>query len=266
MSAGASWGISEGKGVAEEPHVIAADAVITLDKAFPQVLREAGVVVAGERIAGAGELADIRRQFGELRVERQRGALLPGLVNAHTHLELSDRSAEGLKAASFPQWVAKLMAGGPRAEQLEGAVRAAVRHGAAESLRAGVTTIGEISRQAACTRDELAALGRPGGRGVPRVVSFGEVLGLGKMRARAAGLIEAAAAGVNQMTGDGLPAIRRGISPHAPYTVEGPVLRACLRAAIVKGLAMTMHLAEVADEAAFLEELSGSLGREWTVM
>jgi aminodeoxyfutalosine deaminase len=249
-----------------DPIVIAADAVIALDAALPKVLSNAGVVVAGERIAGVGELADLRRQFGILTVQRERGVLLPGLVNAHTHLELSDRSAEELRAGSFPEWVANLMAGRPPTEQLEGASREAVRKGVAESLRAGVTTIGDISRQAAATRGELATLGGPAGGGVPRVVSFGEVLGLGKLRARAEGLIAAAAAGTDQMTAGGLPLLRRGISPHAPYTVEGPVLRACLRKAIVKRLPLAMHLAEVVDEGAFLEELSGSLGREWEVM
>ena len=69
--------------------LIAADAVLPMDPALPAVLREAGVVISGGTLVAVGELADVRREFGELRGERMAGVLLPGFVNGHTHFELS---------------------------------------------------------------------------------------------------------------------------------------------------------------------------------
>ena len=249
----------------DEPFVIAADAVIAFHGAYPRVLAHAGVVVDGERIKAAGELADIRRQFGMLPVRREHGLLLPGLVNAHTHLDRSHESAEQLKADSFPEWITKLIASFPPPEHLETSVRSAVRRGIAESLQAGVTTVGDIARNVEIARREFADSGAPAAA-APRIVSFGEVMGLGKMRDRAAGLIAAASAGADRLSAGGLPLVRRGISPHAPYTVEGPALRACVRQSILKNLPLAMHLAESADEGAFLKDMSGALGWEWEVM
>jgi cytosine/adenosine deaminase-related metal-dependent hydrolase len=57
-----------------------------------------------------------------------------------------------------------------------------------------------------------------------------------------------------------------GISPHAPYTVEGPALRKVVSRAIARNAPITMHLAELAEETDFLRDLSGPLGREWDLM
>ncbi len=240
-----------------EPFIIAADAVISMDPAYPRVMSNAGIVVENDKIAAVGELSDLRQKYGALQIQTHKGILLPGLVNAHTHLELSYQSAEARRAESFPRWVAGLIRSYPPAEQLEAAVRAATRIGVADSLRAGVTTLGDISRHAAITRGEIAAIAP-----APRVTSFAEVVGLGKMRDRAAALIDA-----SPQLPEGAPeTLRAGISPHAPYTVEGPVLRACLRKAIIKNMPICMHLAELVEESTFLHDLSGPLGREWDLM
>jgi aminodeoxyfutalosine deaminase len=252
-------------GVPDEPYVIAADAVIAFHEAYPRVWRQAGVVVEGERVVMAGELAEIRGRFGELPLRRHHGLLLPGFVNAHTHLDRSNESAEQLKSDSLPEWITRLITTFPAPEQLETAVRSAVRRGIVESLHAGVTTVGDIARNVEPARREFAASGSPAAPS-PRIVSFGEVMGLGKMRQRAPGLIAAAAAGADRLSPAGLPLLRRGISPHAPYTVEGPTLRACVRQAILMNLPIVMHLAESADEAVFLKNMSGPLGWEWEVM
>jgi cytosine/adenosine deaminase-related metal-dependent hydrolase len=244
----------------EAPKLIAADAVMPMDPALPQVLRQAGIVVADGRIVAVGEVGELRRQYGKLEGKVERGILLPGFVNAHTHLELSYQSAEARKAGHFTGWVSGLMASYPGPEELDATIRAATRRGVDESLRAGVTTIGDISRQAAITRSEIGALAARGV--VPRVVSFGEVMGLGKLRERGAGMIDAALA-----VPAGMPATMvLGISPHAPYSVEGPVLRACVREAVLKSAPMAMHLAENMEEIEFLSDLAGPFGPEWDVM
>ncbi len=242
--------------------LFAADAIIPMDPALPKILKNAGIVIEGDRIAAVAELSELRRRFGNLTESRHRGILLPGLVNAHTHLELSYQSANTLSAGHFTQWVSKLMATYPPPDEIEAVIRNATRKGARMSLMAGVTTLGDISRHSAITRSKLADMHAETPITAPRVVSFGEVMGLGKLRARAAPLIESAlppAASPSNL-------ITTAISPHAPYTVEGPTLRACVRAALLKGAPIAMHLAENLEEIEFLSDLAGPFGIDWDVM
>ena len=239
-----------------------------MDPALPTVLRNAGLVITGERITALGERADLRRQFGDLPVHRdpRPGILTPGLINAHTHLELSYHSRSPDSPEHFTDWVSALMAGHPPPEQLESIIRGALRHGAAESLRAGVTTLGDISRHAAFTRSELIAMQQSFLRATPRVVSFCEVVSLGKMRDRLSPLLDAALTPPPNISALPPDRLLLGVSPHAPYTVEGPTLRRIVSRAYLNHAPITMHLSELAEEAEFLEDLSGPLGRQWDLM
>ena len=264
-----------------EPFILAADAVVPMDPSLPRVLMNAGVVVNGDRIIAVGELSDLRQSFGKAQVQQHKGTLLPGFINAHTHLELSYQDPAGLDNSHFTRWVASLISRYPPPEQLEAVTRAAVRKGVAASLRAGVTTLGDISRHCKVTRDELGRI--PPGHAA-RVVSYGEIVALGTMRHRVTEMLEAAlpppvppppdpeqAKRDNQASyilpvtlPPGLLII--GVSPHAPYTVEGPALRKVVSRALVRNVPIAMHLAELADEDAFLRDQTGPLGIEWDLM
>jgi cytosine/adenosine deaminase-related metal-dependent hydrolase len=246
-----------------------------MDPALPPLLHNAGLVIAGGTIRAIGELADLRREFGDLPPlrDRHRGVILPGLVNAHTHLELSYLQRDKLDPTHFTRWVSALMASYPPPETVESTIREATRRGARESLVAGVTTLGDITRQAALTRTEFALMQKQA-IAVPRIVSFGEVTAIGKMRGKAQERLDVALTPQHAMLSDtntplpqltpGYPVV--GLSPHAPYTVEGPVLHTIVRAAIIHRTPVCMHLAELAEETDFLRDLSGPLGREWDVM
>ena len=207
-------------------------------------------------IVAVGKSEDLRGRFSGAREEHVAGVRLPGLINAHTHLELGyQRERAGERHGYFTEWVGALMRNYPAAEQVEGIVREAVRTGVAESLQSGVTMVGDISRHCSWTRAELA-----GGRGPLRVVSFGAVFGLGKMRERAEGLLrEASDRGLESEN------LRVGLSPHAPYTVEGETLRRVVGVARAEKLPVTMHLSELAEERGLLRDFSGRLS-EWQVL
>ncbi len=59
--------------------------------------------------------------------------------------------------------------------------------------------------------------------------------------------------------------LRVGLSPHAPYTVEGETLRRVVAVARAQQLPVTMHLSELAEEGGLLRDFSGRLS-EWSVL
>jgi cytosine/adenosine deaminase-related metal-dependent hydrolase len=178
--------------------------------------------------------------------------ILPGLVNAHTHLELSDCQPGPRPAGGFAAWlVGMLRRTRISAEEMERAVIGAVAIGVQQSLRFGVTTVGDISRQCRLTRGLL--------RQSPlRVVSFGEVQAMAQRR----GLLEERLAIAADETMAG-PRLAIGITPHAPYSVEPDGYRRCLQTARDRCLPLATHLAETEDEATFLESHAGPLRQLW---
>jgi cytosine/adenosine deaminase-related metal-dependent hydrolase len=89
-----------------------ADAIVTGDDAV--VLDGAVVIGARGEIVDCGPAADVLPRHAGAAVERVRGAVLPGLVNAHTHLELSALRGQVPGGAGFVPWVEHLI--GLRAE------------------------------------------------------------------------------------------------------------------------------------------------------
>jgi cytosine/adenosine deaminase-related metal-dependent hydrolase len=54
-----------------------------------------------------------------------------------------------------------------------------------------------------------------------------------------------------------------GVSPHAPYTVSGPLFRAVAAWARVEGLPLAVHIAESVDETKLLLDGSGGFAEAW---
>lgn len=209
----------------------------------------------GELVVEDGRIAAVGRH-GQATPARQAAdvsdfgdaVILPGLVNAHTHLELSDLAGRVPPTADFTTWLKSLFAILSNSTRDESVITSAVRTGVRQSISAGVTTLGDITRYPAWSRSVLAAAPL-------RVVSFGEVAAIGRRRHLLAERLNAACAKPPSSQGP----LRIGVSPHAPYTVEPAALHECLRAAKGANLPVCMHVAEVADEEAFTRQLSGPL-------
>jgi cytosine/adenosine deaminase-related metal-dependent hydrolase len=132
-------------------------------------------------------------------------AIVPGFVNAHTHLDLSGARRQCPPTPDFTQWLRKVIAF--RRSRTPEQVQADIAAGIAESVRYGVTLLGDIA-SGGLSWDLL--------RSAPcRTVVFYELLGLTEERARQSR--EAAEAWRAQHPGtlDCVP----GFSPHAPYSV-----------------------------------------------
>ena len=171
--------------------------------------------------------------------------ILPGLVNAHTHLEFSNCETPLDPSGGLPAWIERvvqlrrarpLVPPGNAPEPAD-----AIRQGLAESAAAGVTTIGEIA-----TLAPAAAYAAAAARG-QRLRLFREGLGLSAAAIRQTTSRLAAEWG----TGRG-PALLGGLSPHAPYSVAAPLGRWMIDAARRQRLPVAMHIAESPDETPFL--------------
>jgi 5-methylthioadenosine/S-adenosylhomocysteine deaminase len=181
-------------------------------------------------------------------VDLGEAVILPGLVNAHTHLELTVMRGF-LEELAFRPWIAHLT----RARQavLSAALlRASARCGIAEGLLAGVTTYADTSESG----EVLAAMVEMGVRGV----MYQEVFGpdASQCDAAMAGLRERLASLREQATAR----VRLGISPHAPYSVSDQLFAACARLAAEEGWPVAVHLAESADEVRLVRDGTGAFG------
>jgi 5-methylthioadenosine/S-adenosylhomocysteine deaminase len=172
--------------------------------------------------------------------------LLPGLVNAHCHLELTGMRGF-LEGVDFGDWILRL-ATAKRAvlTSLDMLVDAA-RLGISEGVRAGITTYGDTCHSGAV----LSALRDCGVRGI----MYQEVFGpdAAQCEASMAELREQIAAARTLETS----LVRVGVSPHAPYTVSDDLYQATTRFALDERLPMALHIAEAELESQLVEQGQG---------
>jgi aminodeoxyfutalosine deaminase len=217
------------------------------------LMRGGAVVFQNGRILAVGRAAELRAQHPQAQIHNAGAAvILPGLINAHTHLELSDCRCGPPPTNGFAGWlVGMLQRTRITPEEMEQAVKIAVIRGAEQCRRFGVTMVGDISRQCRLSRSLLKDLPL-------RVVSYGEVQAMAQRR----GLLEERLAIAADPSTAG-PKLRVGITPHAPYSVEPDGYRRCLEIARSHHMPLATHLAETTDEAPFLAEHRGSLRDLW---
>ncbi|MCC6494126.1 MAG: amidohydrolase family protein [Pirellulales bacterium] len=164
--------------------------------------------------------------------------LLPGLVNAHTHLEFSALPRPlGARGMSLPAWIRLVIADRNRGDR---DAPAAIAAGLKESLAAGVTTIGEIS----ASPTAWYAAAQP-----PRLLLFQEAIGFSAAR------VDSVMADLQQRLA-AAPAAS-GLSPHAPYTVHPELLVRLTGLAALRRTAVAMHLAESREELQLLASGDG---------
>lgn len=174
--------------------------------------------------------------------------LLPGLVNVHTHLELTAMRGF-LEELPFRRWVLRLTKA--RAAVLDTELLlASAKAGIAEGLLAGVTCYADTCESGVV----LQALVEMGVRGI----MYQEVFGPDPAQCDAsmAALTEKLARLRAQVT----PRVRLGISPHAPYTVSDALFAACARLAADEGWPVAVHLAESEAESHLVRDGRGMFG------
>ncbi len=208
------------------------------------------LVAAGGRVAAAGPDARVPRPPGVPELALRHAALLPGLVNAHTHLELTGLGGRA-EEDDFVAWIGTIRR--LKADRTCGEALAAARAGIREGWARGVTTVADTGDSGAALR----ALAELGGSGV----AYHEVFGPDP--AQAAESLAGLRRAVAELRPLESARVRLGVSPHAPYSVSGPLYAAVAGLAAEEGLPLAVHVAESAAESALLAHGGGGFGAAW---
>jgi 5-methylthioadenosine/S-adenosylhomocysteine deaminase len=216
----------------------------------PAIARGAVLISAEGRVISIGPDAVVPRPHDAVAEEFADGILLPGLVNAHTHLELTGLDGDP-PDPDFAAWIRRvrtLKAERSRAEFLE-----AARAGLTACFALGVTTVADTGDSGAV----IQALAERGGSGI----AYHEVFGPDPAQCAdsVAGLRERVA----ELARFALGRVRIGVSPHAPYTVSGPLFRAVARWAAAERLPLAVHVAESGAEEELLARGTGAFADAW---
>jgi cytosine/adenosine deaminase-related metal-dependent hydrolase len=224
--------------------LIHADALIVGDGG---ALRDGAVLVSGDgEVLDVGRAGTLLPRHAGAEVERVRGVAFPGLVNAHTHVELSAMRGCVPGGRGFVAWVEAFVR--RRAEVLPEDERSAVE-GAAEDLdRFATAAVGDVSNR-------LVAVHALARRGIAGSV-FHEVFGDDEALLRRAVI---ALAEAREQTVGRWPTtdLTYAVAPHTLYTTHPAVVRDLARAAKDAGVVTSLHLAEHPAERRALESADG---------
>ena len=213
---------------------------------------ECGAVLLGPdgRVAAVGPDAAVPRPPDLPGEDFADGIVLPGLINTHTHLELTGFDL-GPPEAEFGDWIGRVRAIKETRSAEE--FLAAARLGLADCYAAGVTTVGDTGDSGSVIR-VMAEAGASG-------IAYQEVFGPhpAQMAESLAGL-RARAEALGRFAGG---RVRLGLSPHAPYTVSGPLYGAVAEWAARDRLPLAVHLAESRAESELLESGAGRFAEAW---
>jgi cytosine/adenosine deaminase-related metal-dependent hydrolase len=212
-------------------------------------IENGAIVVDDDRIVAVGSGTALVHQFLEATV-RDLGdaAIIPGLVNSHSHLELTAmRGFLENEEHDFFSWLKKLTVA--RLERMTADdLNVSAAWGACEAARAGVTGVADASDSAL---ESMKALHEVGLRGIVFQESFGPDPKLAKVN------FEKLRAKVAQLRERETSLVKCGVSPHAPYTVCAPQLEMIAAFALDQSLPVMMHAAETSMEVSLLRDGSG---------
>lgn len=229
------------------------------------ILTNCQLLIRDGRIA---ELSETPQVQADLYLDNS--TLMPGFINSHTHLDLSDLAEPFPAGASFPEWIAAVV--GHRRHQL-GSLQSAgfkrlrqqtIASGLRECLQMGTAALIDIVTFP-WSMDQFSDAGGAGTdcdhdstivRRYPQIVALAEVLGLEHRRfqqtlAWARGLLKLA-----DQADLGKPFSSLGISPHAPYSLIHPDAIVPLQQIQPQAI-MAMHIAESLEEREWVESGEG---------
>jgi cytosine/adenosine deaminase-related metal-dependent hydrolase len=196
-------------------------------------ISKGAVLIADGQIEEIGKAQNVVNKYRNIDIlNLGKGLLLPGLVNAHTHLELGWITKKLGECDSFIEWIQQIIkakADGATTEEIE----SSVENGIAMLIKNGVTTVGEVSSYDGLDKPLLKRSGL-------RTVLFTELFDrheeyLDTLSFQDDGLFE------------------ERPFPHAPYSCSAGFLKRVLKSFGDREIPMGIHAAESAEEVKFIQ-------------
>ncbi len=208
------------------------------------------IAVADGRIVDAGPLDRLRAEYSAPVREFPDCVIMPGLVNAHSHLELTHFSSWKLRKGidysprTYVDWVIQVIK--IRRNLTRSELEHSVMEGIRVSLECGTTTIGEILSDRAL----IPLYESTGIRGMLYIEAIGQE------PAGNAALIANIEKAVGAFAGNSL---KPGISPHAPHTLSAKLMQDLAALSALHSIPSVIHLSESREEALFMHDSSGKI-------
>jgi cytosine/adenosine deaminase-related metal-dependent hydrolase len=210
--------------------LLSADTILPVSS---KPFKKASILIAGGKIREVGKSSSLRRRHtGVNEIDFGHGILLPGFVNAHTHLELGWMRTRLQSFRGFTGWLKQIVrekrSGVSNREIID-----SVEDGVETLIGCGVTTVGEISSFGGMDKPHLKASGL-------RTVLFREVL-------------DSNEDGTDFSTLEDSPLFQERLFPHSLYSCSPGLLKKTLRSYRKRGVPIGIHLGESADEVDFVK-------------
>ena len=198
-------------------------------------IENGAVVISGNRIHAVGSWPDLRAHANEKILDLGEVILLPGLINAHCHLDYTGMAGMLPPPKTFTDWIPLIMAA--RSGWGYSDYMLSWLNGARMLMRTGTTTVADIETVPDLLPDAWDATPL-------RVFSFLEMTGIRARRDPGEVLHEA----VEKMDSLSHPRCSASLSPHAPYSTVPALLELSTRVARERGRRLCVHVAESTQE------------------
>lgn len=205
-------------------------------------IENGAVVIEGEKIVAAGAWPEIRATCQGEVTDLGDAIILPGLINAHCHLDYTNMAGMLPPARSFSAWIRSIVA--LKSTWSDSEFEQSWRRGAEMLLKSGTTSVVDIEAIAAIPPQLSAA-------SPLNIISCQEIMSL---RRSVPDLVTESVTRVAAWPGE-----LRGLSPHAPYTTSSDLLRRVAQETQSRGWLLTSHVAESSEEFDMFAAASGPL-------
>ena len=218
--------------------IVRARIVVTMDG---PPIENGAVRVSGNRIIAVGKFSEIKADgSGGNTVDLGEQALLPGLINAHCHLDYTCLRDKIPRQKSFTDWIRAINAA--KAKLSPEDYIASINEGFAETKRFGTTTIANLT----AFPELISQTKQP-----IRTWWFAELIDV-RNPERANEVVDLAVESLKSTE-------NRGLAPHAPFTASANLYRRCEEIAREKNILLTTHVAESREEMQMFRDGSGPL-------
>src|SRR6266480_7001024 len=217
--------------------IVRARTVVTMDGA---PIENGAVAISGNRIIDLGSFDEVKgRNSGEI-IDLGEQALLPGLINAHCHLDYTCLHGKIPPQKSFADWIRAINA---EKAKLSGTdYLSSITEGFAEAKRFGTTTVANLT----AFPELISQIHSP-----IRTWWFAELIDVRSLEQ------------ANELVDLAIESLRLaenwGLAPHALFTASPDLYRCCEEIARRESILLTTHLAESPEEMEMFRDASGPL-------